>query len=158
MLSEAQNRYLVDFVQRTVKLVAEAQKAAAGRGGFRPRLVNLRFGKEGDANPAVEIATPVGNRVELSGKIDRVDLLKDGSACAIDYRMRGSAINAAEVYHGLYLRLLVNLLVLEKLGSGVIKDAKVAPARRFAFSFCGRFARGILGRRFLRRSRNFICR
>jgi ATP-dependent helicase/nuclease subunit B len=131
MLSEARNRYLVDFVQRTVKLVAEAQKVAAGRGGFRPRLVNLRFGRDGDANPAVEIATPAGNRVELSGKIDRVDLLQDGSACAIDYRMRGSAINATEVYHGLCLRLMVNLLVLEKIGPGVIKDAKVTPSAAF---------------------------
>lgn len=91
----------------------------------------MQYGREKDRIPALEMSTPGGNRVKVSGKIDRVDLLEDGSACAIDYRMWTGPINASTAYHGINLRLLVNLLVLEHCGKHLGKKRKLSPAGTF---------------------------
>ena len=130
MLSTARNRYLLDHAERTLALVANTQKTAAGRGSFRPAFLDVRFGP-GDKLPPIAIQTPAGNQTLLSGKIDRIDLHPDGSACAIDYRLRASALNAAGAYHGLSLHLLTYLLLMEKHGAQLGGNQTLTPAAAF---------------------------
>jgi ATP-dependent helicase/nuclease subunit B len=67
----------------------------------------------------------------LHGKIDRVDLVRDGSAVAvIDYKMRDSRLELDQVYYGLSLQLLTYLLVLQASGEALFKK-KVTPAAAF---------------------------
>jgi ATP-dependent helicase/nuclease subunit B len=130
MLSTARNRYLLAHVERTLALVASTQKAAAQRGSFSPAFLDVRYGPD-EKLPPIDIHTPAGNRTLLAGTIDRVDLLPDGSACAIDYRLRTSALDSTGAYHGLSLQLLTYLLLLEKNGRQLHKQGKITPAAAF---------------------------
>jgi ATP-dependent helicase/nuclease subunit B len=132
MLSTARNRYLLSHVEKTLSFVASAQKSAAQRGAFRPALVDIGFGsKQGDRMPHLSIRTPAGNEALLAGKIDRVDLLPDGSASAMDYRLRAEPLDAAGAYHGICLQLLSFLLVLEKNGRHLTHEGNLSPAAVF---------------------------
>ena len=70
----------------------------------------------------------------MRGHIDRVDLLPDGSACAIDYRLGQSTLNYANVFHGSSLQLLTYLLVLERHGHHLKPDGKLTPAAAFCLA------------------------
>jgi ATP-dependent helicase/nuclease subunit B len=116
MLSTARNRYLLNHIQRTLASVLAAQKAAAARGEFLPGFVNVHFGGEKCDIPALQIDTPAGNLITITGKIDRVDVLPDGSASVVDYHLNVARLHATDAFHGLALQLLTHLLVLESAG------------------------------------------
>ncbi len=132
MLSTARNQYLLKRIEKTLERVCATQKAVLSRGSFRPAFAELQFGMgEGVALPPLHIRTPSGRGVLLKGKIDRVDLARDGSEVAvIDYKMRGGTLDLASVYHGLSLQLLTYLLVLEASGETLFKK-KVTPVAAF---------------------------
>jgi ATP-dependent helicase/nuclease subunit B len=137
MISTARNRYLLDRIERTLNLVAAAQKAAAQRGDFRAGWTNVRFGEEpGDKLPPLVVRTPEGREARISGTIDRVDLLADGSASAIDYRLWGGRLQAPHTFHGLSLRLLTYMLVLQQNGRH-LSGGKLTPGA----AFCVQLAR-----------------
>lgn len=130
MLSTARNRYLLDHVEKTLALIAAAQSAFAGSGDFKPGFTGVHFGD--DANlPPLAIQTPGKNEVLIRGKIDRVDLLPDGSACAVDYRLSTGGLDASSAYHGLSLQLLTSLLALEQHGKHLTPDKKLTPSAAF---------------------------
>ena len=89
--------------------------------------------------PPLAIRTPAGNETLLAGKIDRVDLLPDGSASAMDYRLSADPLDAAGAYHGLYLQLLSYLLVLEKNGQHLTNEGNLSPAA----AFCVQLSRSV---------------
>jgi ATP-dependent helicase/nuclease subunit B len=130
MLSTARNRYLLSHIEKTLGLAASAQKGAGQRGEFRPKFTNVRF-DEGEKVPPLAVRTPGGNQALIRGKIDRVDLLSDGSACAIDYRLATGRLEAARMFHGLSLQLLVYLLVLERNGRQLAGSGEIIPAAAF---------------------------
>jgi ATP-dependent helicase/nuclease subunit B len=140
MVSTARNRYLLDHIERTLRSVAAAQKAAAARGQFRAAFTNVRFGgapsarpnpSRPDPLPALMVQSARGTSVEIRGKIDRIDLLPDGSACVVDYRLRIDSLNAARAFHGLSLQLLTYLLFLEKNGKHLLPTGKLATMAGF---------------------------
>jgi ATP-dependent helicase/nuclease subunit B len=145
MLSTARNRYLLSHIERTLTLIASAQKTAAEQGDFRPAFPSLRFGPQtGNAAtdprlPPLTINTPAGNQVHLRGKIDRIDQLPDGSACTIDYRLRADRLDPTSTFHGLTLQLLTSLLVLEKNGRHLNPNGNLTPSA----AFCVQLLRGI---------------
>ncbi|MDP9173572.1 MAG: PD-(D/E)XK nuclease family protein [Planctomycetota bacterium] len=133
MLSTARNRYLLDRIERTLHSVAAAQRATAERGGFQAAFTNVRFGElkpkpSSPAYPPLAIRTPRGNEVMVRGKIDRVDIMPDGSACVIDYRLATQPLDNARAFHGLSLQMLTYLLVLEKNGRHLTKAGSLTPA------------------------------
>jgi ATP-dependent helicase/nuclease subunit B len=131
MLSSARNQYLLKRIEKTLERVCATQKAVLARGAFRPAFAELEFGMGDQSLPPLHIRTPQGRDVMLRGKIDRVDLARDGAEVAvIDYKMRGSTLDLASVYHGLSLQLLTYLLVLESSGESLFKR-KVTPVAAF---------------------------
>jgi ATP-dependent helicase/nuclease subunit B len=118
MLSNSRNQYLLQRVEDTLQQVMATQEAAIARGQFRPAKVAFRFGPDAPAGP-FSINTPAGNRVELSGTIDRIDIVRSPNTdhiVAMDYRLRADALALDRVYHGLSLQLLTYLLVLQAYG------------------------------------------
>jgi len=132
MLSSARNQYLLKRIEKTLERVCATQKTVLSRGRFRPAFAELQFGMEDEKSlPPLHIRTPGGRDVMLRGKIDRVDLARDGAEVAvIDYKMRGGTLDLASVYHGLSLQLLTYLLVLESSGESLFKK-KVTPVAGF---------------------------
>jgi ATP-dependent helicase/nuclease subunit B len=146
MLSTARNRYLLGHVEKTLALVASAQKAAGQLGEFRPAFTNIRFGPAkgaaGPPLPALSIHTPDGNDVLIRGKIDRIDLLPDGRACVVDYRLNLDRLDATSMFHGLSLQLLSCLLVLEKNGGHLTPRGKLTPAAAFCIQLLRKVCSG----------------
>jgi ATP-dependent helicase/nuclease subunit B len=85
---------------------------------FDPKAVELPFGEEEDS-PAWSISLSNGCRLELRGRIDRVDLFREaGSADAlcvvIDYKSSQKQLEQVLVENGIQLQLLTYLNVLHR--------------------------------------------
>jgi len=86
----------------------------------RPAFFELAFGMSGsDADPAsttqhLELRDADDRTVELRGQIDRVDLAKDGTAIAYDYKLSKGA-SRADMTEGRALQLHIYLSALEQL-------------------------------------------
>jgi len=137
MISTARNRYLLDRIERTLHLVTSAARSAGQRGKFRPAWTDVRFGDDPkDTLPPLKLRTPNGAELRIRGKIDRIDLLQDGTATAIDYRLWGGGLDAPHMFHGLSLQLLTYMLVLQHNGQHLSGGKLTAAA-----AFCVQLAR-----------------
>lgn len=128
MISSARNRHLLGWIGRTLKKVTAGQQAAARRGDFRPALAEMPFGESARV-PALNLTTPKGRHVDLRGKIDRVDLSRDGEAFSVvDYKTSHKKVEINRVWHGLSLQLLVYMLVMSEHAEKIFKTKTVAAA------------------------------
>ncbi len=126
-MSNAQNQYTVERLENAVYRLIQAQQFTASLGVFEPAFTELAFGKDAKI-PALTVKTPDGNQVELSGKIDRVDLSLSGKQyLVIDYKLAGESLSLEYVAHGLMLQMLTYLLVLEQHGQK-LAGQKLTPA------------------------------
>ena len=78
---------------------------------FRPLGHEVEFGKN-DYLPPIVVKLPSGKEVELTGKIDRIDIAQDGNGKyirIIDYKSSSKDLNLSNVYYGLQLQLLTYL-------------------------------------------------
>lgn len=92
------------IIVRSVWLIAEHIK----RSGFEPVGYEVVFGDSGDYPPIV-VDLPSGEKINLTGRIDRVDLLssEDGSYIRIvDYKSGSKAFKLSDVYYGLQIQLI----------------------------------------------------
>ena len=100
---------LQDFVETLVTWMRQQYQ-------FDPVSVEVPFGR-GEKVPAWELELSQGNRLELRGRIDRIDLCKkgDGSALCvvIDYKSSLKKLETILIDNGLQLQLLSYLNVLK---------------------------------------------
>lgn len=130
LLTPGRTQHLIEAMERTLHAVAETQRHALGLGAFRPSHAEMGFGEDADAPPLV-IETPGGHRVELRGKVDRIDTLVEAAdavaATVIDYKLTGRSVGFDRIYYGLSLQLVTYLLVLSSVGEKWI-GRRVVPA------------------------------
>ena len=98
--------------------------------GFTPRYLELAFGRTGarsEQDPASREAplelTRDGRRVQVVGKIDRIDLDGDGRAFILDYKTGSPSGGAAQMYEGTALQLPIYAALLPEL----LAEAGTAP-------------------------------
>jgi len=76
------------------------------------------FGRQADKSddniPPIEIEISAGRKVLIEGKIDRVDILADGSVKVIDYKSGKEKFNADEAKAGFRLQLMLYLKAAQK--------------------------------------------
>lgn len=92
------------IITRSIWIIAEQIK----RSGFEPVGFEVGFGDGGDYPPIV-VDLPSGEKIRLTGRIDRVDLLtsKEGSYIRIvDYKSGNKAFKLSDVYYGLQIQLI----------------------------------------------------
>ncbi len=94
----ARNHHLLNRIETMVRQSFRARQAAEGRGEFRAAEWGVPFD-----------SVPVGDKLLLRGKCDRVDRAKSGDVLH-DYQLNASALPLAEVYYGLTLELIANVL------------------------------------------------
>lgn len=121
LLGDARSRYLIERCSLDLGKFVRGLRSWSRRARFRPRAAELAFGlDEQGALPALELTTPKGRRLNLWGRIDRVDVaeLRDTwLAAVVDYkRQRDRRLSLCEVYHGLALQLVTYLLALQEHG------------------------------------------
>jgi ATP-dependent helicase/nuclease subunit B len=135
LLSSSRYRYLAEKLKETVSQAVVYLGEQARRSSFRPAGVEVSFGP-GSVLPPLLIKLENGCEVELRGRIDRVDLARDGDGNAyvtiIDYKSGNRDLNLAEFYHGLSLQMLVYLEVILAHAPSWLGE-KVLPAGVFYF-------------------------
>ncbi len=120
-----------DTVGRSVLYLAEHDR----RSLFKPFAVEITFGEGGEIPPLYYIL-PDGSRLELTGRIDRLDVARGEEGIAylriIDYKMSKMNLNLLEVWHGLSLQLVLYLEAALAHAREMLK-VEVVPAGIFYF-------------------------
>ncbi|MGA2656117.1 MAG: PD-(D/E)XK nuclease family protein [Verrucomicrobiota bacterium] len=131
---------LQDFVETLVGWMQQQYQ-------FDPAKVELPFGEE-EGSPAWRIDTQDGHRLDLYGRIDRVDFCRepgtDSALCVVvDYKSGHKQLDPVLMAHGLQLQLLTYLNVLrhwpnpqERFGA-----KRLIPAGVFYVSLRGKYQR-----------------
>lgn len=127
--SSKRYRFVEENIKKTLKRSLELISLHIKRGDFMPLDYELTFGFDGEY-PPISLDLDSGEKVNLSGKIDRVDLLnKDGETYVriIDYKSGNKEFKISEVYYGLQMQLLIYLdAILTEIEKQV--QEKVLPA------------------------------
>lgn len=113
LLSTARYRYLTGKLKKAVNRAAVVLAEHSRRSAFRPVGLEISFGQGGQLQP-VTINLPDGSSLELTGRIDRLDVAraeKETYLRVIDYKSSDNRINLEEIYYGLRLQLLTYLHV-----------------------------------------------
>jgi ATP-dependent helicase/nuclease subunit B len=131
---------LADFVETLVGWMRQQYQ-------FDPAKVELPFGEE-EGSPAWGLELEGGRRLDLYGRIDRVDFYRepgsDAALCVVvDYKSGHKQLDSVLMAHGLQLQLLTYLNVLrhwpnprERFGA-----QRLVPAGVFYVSLRGRYQR-----------------
>ena len=100
---------------------------------FVPESFELKIGGKNQDIPAYTLKLPTGEKISVTGKIDRVDTyVKDNEKYIriIDYKTGKKTFKLSEVYYGLNMQMLLYLSAINKNGSAVYSENKyqLAPA------------------------------
>ncbi|XXM73935.1 helicase-exonuclease AddAB subunit AddB [Lysinibacillus sphaericus] len=116
---------LENIIGRASLILSEHAKAS----GFVPVGVELGFGQNAEL-PPFQFQLKNGTKMELQGRIDRVDKAEDESGVylrIVDYKSSARDLDVTEVYYGLALQMLTYLdIVLSHSKQFVGKEAKPA--------------------------------
>lgn len=119
------------IISNSLQVIAEQ----INRGDFVPEGYEVSFGFDGDL-PPISVELHSGEKVNLIGRVDRVDELKEDEETYIrivDYKSGKQDFNLSDVYYGLQIQLLVYLdALLDELGESL--GSKVLPAGVFYFN------------------------
>ncbi|MCL2496623.1 MAG: PD-(D/E)XK nuclease family protein, partial [Clostridiales bacterium] len=127
----ARYRYLAARIRgtliATVLLLAEHMR----RGHFVPVAWELPFGSgEKDALPALIIELGEGKKLEINGRIDRVDMARGENTAyfrIVDYKTGDTTLRLEDIFNGLRLQLLVYLQVVLD-NSAYFQQGQATPA------------------------------
>ena len=133
-LSTHRNRHLTHRLKRITKRAIWALQEHIKRGVFEPLGFEIGFGEQ-EKLPPIVIELPTGQKLILTGRIDRVDILEqDGRVYVkiIDYKSGATGFQLLDIYYGLQLQLILYLDAL--LGSGQsLFHKELLPAGIFYF-------------------------
>lgn len=118
-------RKLEQIISRASYVISEHAKSS----GFSPVGLELGFGPKGEL-PSLAFPLKNGAKMELVGRIDRVDKAQDASGTflrVIDYKSSSKDLNVSEVYYGIALQMLTYLDIIIAHSSSLI-GTKADPA------------------------------
>jgi len=113
LLSTARYGYLAGKLKKAVNRAALVLGEHSRRSIFKPVGMEFSFGPGGELSPAV-IGLPEGGILELSGRIDRLDMAQTPEGLfirVIDFKSSDQNIKPEDIYYGLKLQLLTYLHV-----------------------------------------------
>lgn len=111
--SSARYQYLGERIKSTLRMTLLLLVQHMKKGSFMPVAWEVSFGKQGEL-PSLSIPLEDGRTLEISGKIDRVDIAKGGRSWirVIDYKTGKESLSVQDVFNGLKMQLLVYLQVV----------------------------------------------
>ena len=119
LLSSGQHRHLLRRLGRTVRRAAKQLSEFAAAGSFKTCWLEQFFGHGEQALPPLTFRLPGGQRLDISGQIDRVDSAEQEGLrylLVIDYKSGKAGLSLEQIYYGLRLQLLTYLLVALEAG------------------------------------------
>jgi len=124
LLSTARHRYLVGKLQRILLRAVTVLSEHERRGTFRSVGMEISFGEQGDV-PGLSFSLSDGTRIDLQGRIDRVDAAHDENGWylrVIDYKSGLASLDLLEIFYGLRLQLLTYLAVALQHGKYLVGE------------------------------------
>ncbi|EJQ42259.1 ATP-dependent helicase/deoxyribonuclease subunit B [Bacillus cereus BAG5X1-1] len=133
LLSSNRHFYLKQKLQQIIFRTSLILREHAKSSGFVPVDLEVPFGMGGTGSlPPMEFALPNGVKMEVVGRIDRVDKAEDESGTflrIIDYKSSSKALDLTEVYYGLALQMLTYLdVVTSNAHTWMKKGSTASPA------------------------------
>lgn len=130
LLSSERHHYIKRKLEQIITRASVVLSEHAKVSGFSPIGLELGFGSNGKL-PPLTFSLKNGKRMELAGRIDRVDQAKaeDDSVYlrVIDYKSSEKDVNFSEVYYGLALQMLTYLDIV-MTHSNELVEIKASPA------------------------------
>lgn len=114
LLSSNRHHYLKHKLQQIIERASLVLSDHAKASGFVPIGLELAFGPDQQL-PAMQFTLPNGSKMELIGRIDRVDKAEGSNGILlriVDYKSSDKVLNLVEVYYGLALQMLAYLDVV----------------------------------------------
>lgn len=114
LLSSNRHHYIKQKLQSIISRASLVLSEHAKVSGFSPVGLELGFGRQGKL-PPLAFSLKNGTRMELMGRIDRVDKAEDDQGVylrVVDYKSSVKDVNLTEVYHGLALQMLTYLDII----------------------------------------------
>lgn len=115
LLSSERHQYIQRKLEQIITRASYVLTEHAKSSGFVPLELELAFGPKGKL-PPLSFSLKNGKKMELVGRIDRVDQAKDDNndlfLRVIDYKSSEKDVNLSEVYFGLSLQMLTYLDVI----------------------------------------------
>lgn len=134
LLSTASYKYIVKRLKRISKRAITTLEEHIKRGSFEPFGYEVGFGIE-EALPPIVIELSSGDKLVLTGKIDRVDVLEASGKQyikIIDYKSGKKNFQLQDIYYGLQLQLLLYLNAFLESGKE-LAGGQLFPAGVFYF-------------------------
>ncbi|MFA5383335.1 MAG: helicase-exonuclease AddAB subunit AddB [Eubacteriales bacterium] len=135
LLSSPRYRYLTTRLQRTVERAVYSLSTHAGRSAFKPVAAEASFSRLGQF-PAFELPVAGDLKMEINGRIDRIDAAEWGDSHylrVIDYKSGPAELNLVKIFYGLQLQLLIYLDVAIHF-AGCLIGVEALPAGVFYFN------------------------
>jgi ATP-dependent helicase/nuclease subunit B len=115
LLSTQRHHYIRRKLEQVITRASYVLSEHAKSSGFSPLGLELAFGPKGKL-PPLSFSLKNGKRMELVGRIDRIDKANDENngvyLRVIDYKSSEKDVNLSEVYFGLSLQMLTYLDVI----------------------------------------------
>lgn len=114
LLSSNRHFYIKRKLEQIIGRASFILSEHARSSGFSPIGLELGFGPKGEL-PSLTFPLKNGTKMELVGRIDRVDKAQDDHGVflrVIDYKSSSKDLNINEVYHGLALQMLTYLDII----------------------------------------------
>lgn len=111
LLSSNRHSYLKRKLEKVIERASYVMSGHAKKSGFSPVGFELSFGPN-QALPPLAFTLKDGTRMELQGRIDRVDKAENENGIyvrVIDYKSSARQLDLTEVYYGLSVQMLTYL-------------------------------------------------
>ncbi|PLS02976.1 helicase-exonuclease AddAB subunit AddB [Neobacillus cucumis] len=130
LLSSERHHYIQRKLEQIITRASIVLSDHAKVSGFSPIGLELGFGPNGEL-PPLTFALKNGKRMELAGRIDRIDKANGEDdhvfLRVIDYKSSEKDVNMTEVYYGLALQMLTYLDIV-MTHSNELVEMKASPA------------------------------
>ncbi|MDQ1004160.1 ATP-dependent helicase/nuclease subunit B [Neobacillus niacini] len=130
LLSSERHHYIKRKLEQIITRASQVLSEHAKVSGFSPIGLELSFGRNGKL-PPLTFLLKNGKRMELAGRIDRVDQAKGENdntyLRVIDYKSSEKDVNLNEVYYGLALQMLTYLDIVITHSDELV-EMKASPA------------------------------
>lgn len=130
LYSSKRNEYMITRMNRILNRTVQTLQYQLQQGAFTPENFELSFQMTSNLD-AVNIALSEEERLQLIGRIDRVDTCKKDDKLyvkIIDYKSGNRKFDLAALYYGLQLQLVVYMNAAVELEQKKNPDTRVIPA------------------------------
>lgn len=130
LFSSARYRYVITRIRRILRRTVFTLQSQLQKGSFRPERFEVSFSSLSDIE-AVNISLSQQERMQLQGRIDRIDTCREDDTVyvkVIDYKSGSRSLDIAAIYYGLQLQLVVYMNAAVEMIGRKEQGSRIVPA------------------------------